>query len=176
MLRRRRARDSLLAEDARESFAGCANVMGQIVSLSATLSTEQRQRRAKVTNNLFRALGVDGRSPEARRARDVLRALVDEFGPADELRLRELLSLRLSHEQLQRRVAAGDAEALDALVRTSNVIARVERDLRRRKAARAAMTPQPNSLQSIIARHQREAAEKAAAAPPASDSDNDGGR
>lgn len=143
---------------------------------STTIAALPKQQRSRVTNSVYRALRIDGRSPEARRARDVLKALVDEFGQGDELRLRELLSLRLSHEQLQRRVAAGDAEALDALVRTSNVIARVERDLRRRKAARAAMTPPAHSLESIIARHRAaEAAAKAATAVPATPPGDGGG-
>lgn len=149
---------------------------------STTIAPLPKQQRSRVTNSVYRALRIDGRSPEARRARDVLKALVEEFGQGDELRLRELLSLRLSHEQLQRRVAAGDAEALDALVRTSNVIARVERDLRRRKAARAAMTPPAHSLEAILARHRAaEAAAKTAAssptpAPPAGADDNGDGR
>jgi hypothetical protein len=151
------------------------------VNPSTTIAPLPKQQRSRVTNSVYRALRIDGRSPEARRARDVLKALVDEFGQGDELRLRELLSLRLSHEQLQRRVAAGDAEALDALVRTSNVIARVERDLRRRKAARAAMTPPVHSLENIIARHRAadEAARRAAAATPATPAtgaDNEGPR
>lgn len=149
---------------------------------STTVAALPKQQRSRVTNSVYRALRIDGRSPEARRARDVLKALVEEFGQGDELRLRELLSLRLSHEQLQRRVAAGDAEALDALVRTSNVIARVERDLRRRKAARAAMTPPAHSLESIIARHRaadeaaRKAATAAVPATPATGADNGDGR
>jgi|GEM_PF-4325078 len=131
---------------------------------AAAIDTTAKKLRSVLTNDPRRLAGVSMHTPEGRRFKDIVDAILVEFGgDADVTRVRELASLKFSHEMIQSEVIAGDLSKAVDLVRLSNLIARMERDLRRRKAARAAMTPQPNSLQSIIARHQREAAEKAGA-------------
>lgn len=149
---------------------------------AAAVDTRAKKLRSVLTNDPRRLAGISMHTPEGRRFKDIVDAILVEFGgDADVTRVRELASLKFSHEMIQAQVIAGDLAKADDLVRLSNLIARMERDLRRRKAARAAMTPPAHSLESIIARHRAadEAARKAAAAVPATlavDSDNEGSR
>ncbi|MBG0797170.1 hypothetical protein IYX23_05645 [Methylocystis sp. L43] len=131
---------------------------------AAAVASVSTKVRSALSNDVRRLPGVSMKSAQGRRFKDIAEAILVEFGAgADVTRVRELASLKFSHEMIQAQVIAGDLAKTDDLVRLSNLIARMERDLRRRKASRAAMTPPAHSLANIIARHQREAAEKAAA-------------
>jgi hypothetical protein len=139
-----------------------------MMQAAAARDTTAKKLRSVLTNDPRRLAGISMHTPEGRRFKDIVDAILVEFGrDADVTRVRELASLKFSHEMIQGEVIAGDLAKTDDLVRLSNLIARMERDLRRQKAARAAMTPPAHSLANIIARHQREAAEKAAATVPA---------
>jgi hypothetical protein len=141
-----------------------------MMQAAAARDTTAKKLRSVLTNDPRRLAGISMHTPEGRRFKDIVDAILVEFGrDADVTRVRELASLKFSHEMIQGEVIAGDLAKTDDLVRLSNLIARMERDLRRRKAARAAMTPPAHSLESIIARHRAadEAARKAAAAAPA---------
>jgi hypothetical protein len=81
-------------------------------------------------------VGVDGRSQEARRFRDITDAIVSEYGAEiDPLMLRELAGLRLSQEVTATAIINGDRRARSDIVRITNLIARRERDLREAKRA-----------------------------------------
>jgi hypothetical protein len=73
-------------------------------------------------------VGVDGRSQEARRFRDITDAIVSEYGAEiDPLMLRELAGLRLSQEATTTAIINGDKRARSDIVRITNLIAKRER-------------------------------------------------
>jgi hypothetical protein len=100
------------------------------------------RRRSILTNDPRRLPGVDMRSEHGRRFRDIVEALVVEFGSAaDTVRLRELAGLKFSLEHVQARAVMGDASACADLVRMSNLIIRREQELRTRIVATAPPKP-----------------------------------
>jgi hypothetical protein len=87
-------------------------------------------------------VGVDGRSQEARRFRDIVDVLLAEFGAgADPVALRELAGLKLSCEVTQAALLNGDAKARSDLVRISNLVSRRERELRFGKPTKPPLKP-----------------------------------
>lgn len=109
-----------------------------------TADTGLKKRRSFLTNDPRRLPGVSMRSSHGRRFRDIVEALLVEFGPhADTARLRELASLKFTLEMTQSLVVGGDQAACDDLVRLSNLIARRESELRHRKAAAAPIDRRP---------------------------------
>jgi len=90
------------------------------------------------------------RTERGRRYRDIVDALIDEFGSANPIGLRELAGLKFTLEQTQAAVVAGDQRAREDLVRISNLVARREAVMR--ESARPARDTGP-SLQDIIAEH-----------------------
>jgi hypothetical protein len=86
--------------------------------------------RSRVTNDPSRLLGVDMRTCAGRRFRDIVGALVSEFGAVNPVALRELAGLKFSLEATQAAVINGDSRAREDLVRISNLVARRERELR----------------------------------------------
>ena len=92
-------------------------------------------------------MGVDGRSPAARRFRDLVRAYEAEFEVTTELDrglIRQVVLLVLRSEQLQAAVVNGDAVDTDILTNLSGQIRRSLKDLRR-KAAESAIAPTSSS-------------------------------
>jgi hypothetical protein len=94
--------------------------------------------RAAVTNDPFRAPGgIDGRSAEARRFRDVCHGLAADFGGPDQINeatallIRNAATLSLHLERLQARLTAGDGDirTVTELTRLGNVHARALRAL-----------------------------------------------
>jgi hypothetical protein len=110
--------------------------------------TRSPRVRSRVTNNLRGSLaGVDGRSERGRRWRDILEALIAEYGTADPERLREVAALRLSLEATQVAVVNGDVLRSEDLVRLANLISRREKELR----AKRRQTPaQPASFRARL--------------------------
>jgi hypothetical protein len=76
------------------------------------------------------------RSRQGRRFKDIVDALVAEFGDANPVALREVASLRFSLEETQADVVKGIARAREDLVRLSNLIARPETVLRQTSSPR----------------------------------------
>jgi len=113
-------------------------------------SRRSTKSRSGFTNNPYKLEGVDGRSPRARRYRDVVDALIGEFGLHDPVAIRELAGLKITLEMTQGQVVAGDSRAREDLVRVSNLIARREKEMRDAKLARPDVTP---SIADIAARH-----------------------
>jgi hypothetical protein len=98
--------------------------------------------RSKITNQLRASLsGVDGRSERGRRWRDILEALIAEYGLGWPDRLRELASLKLSLEATQAAVINGDTLRSEDLVRLANLITRRERELKAKARAAAGSPP-----------------------------------
>lgn len=96
---------------------------------------------ARITNDLRALDGVDGRSVDGKRYRDLVDSLVIEFGAHDPVRLRELAGLIFSREKIQAAVINGDARAAEDLVRISNLVTRREKELRARQRRAAAGPP-----------------------------------
>jgi hypothetical protein len=94
--------------------------------------------RAALTNDPFRAPGgIDGRSAEARRFRDLCHGLAADFGGAEEINeatallIRNAATLSLHLERLQARLTAGDGDirTVTELTRLGNVHSRALRAL-----------------------------------------------
>jgi hypothetical protein len=132
--------------------------------------------RSKVTNARLSGkrlstrslLNSDGRSAWARRYRDLTVMLADDLGGASslsELKLglvRRVAALTIEAERLEVRLAEGDQTVdIDALGRVSGHIRRISETLGLDRVSRD-VTP---TIADIVARHQREAAEKAAQSP-----------
>ena len=96
----------------------------------ATVEARPRKLRSGFTNNLYRLEGVDMRSERGRRYRDIVDALIAEFGSSNPVGLRELAGLKFTLEQTQAAVVAGDERAREDLVRISNLVARREAVMR----------------------------------------------
>src|SRR5271155_2475539 len=81
--------------------------------------------------------GVDGRSPGARRYRDLLSSFVASLGgelnSAEMALARNAVSLTLQSELLQTEVAAGKLVDTEQLTRLSNSVSRIMAQLGRRK-------------------------------------------
>jgi hypothetical protein len=98
--------------------------------------------RARITNRLRESTaGLDGRSERGRRWRDVLEALIAEYGADEPDRLRALATLRLSLEATETAVINGDVLRSEDLVRLTNLISRREKELRAKQRYREAKAP-----------------------------------
>ena len=100
---------------------------------SAAISVRSAKAHARVTNNLRELDGIDGRSADGKRYRDLIDLAIGEFGTDDPLRLRELAALRFSLEKTQAAVIAGHVSATEDLVRLANLISRREKELRAKR-------------------------------------------
>lgn len=138
-----------------------------------------KKRRSALTNDPRRLPGISMKSQPGRRFRDIVEALIVEFGDVDTARLREVATLRLTLEMAQSAAISGDAAAADNIVRLSHLIERKEKVLRARRRPKHESAP---TLADIVARHRaEESARKAAAASPAptqpaADGGNEGSR
>jgi hypothetical protein len=85
----------------------------------------------------FKMAGVDMRSDQGRRFRDLAAIVIKEHGPdIDPAKVRELAGLRLSVEITQAALVNGDPKARNDLVRLSNLAKRAERELREQRRCR----------------------------------------
>jgi hypothetical protein len=105
---------------------------------SVAISVRSAKAHARVTNNLRELAGVDGRSSDGKRFRDLLDMAVEEFGQHDPLKLRELAALRFSLEKVVEAVVAGDTLRAEDQVRLANLISRREKELRAKARQREA--------------------------------------
>lgn len=105
----------------------------------AIAEARPKKLRSGLTNNPYKLDGVDMRTERGRRYRDIVDALIAEFGTSNPVGLRELAGLKFTLEQTQAAVVAGDERAREDLVRISNLVARREAVMR--EAARPAQSP-----------------------------------
>lgn len=111
--------------------------------LRKSVTSISTTNRSRVTNGTQLLMGIDGRSPQARRFRDLVRAYEAEFVVATELDrglIRQAAMLALKSEQLQAALVRGEAVEADTLTKLAGQIRRVLADLRR-KAQTSAPTP-----------------------------------
>jgi hypothetical protein len=92
------------------------------------------------------------RSTRGRRYRDIVGALIAEFGDADPEALRDLATWKVTLEDTQAAVISGDAAAREDMVRIGNLIARREASLR--EAASVSQSRAPNALVAYLAAKQ----------------------
>ena len=93
--------------------------------------------RSIITNSPHRLPGVDMRSAAGRRFRDLVDAVIAEFGNANPEAIRELAGLRFTRDQVQGDVVTGaKPRAAEDLVRIGRLITRLEATLRQARAAK----------------------------------------
>lgn len=129
-----------------------AATVARMPAESAVPVLRQRQARSRVTNGGDMFLRQDGRSPEARRARDLVAELSAPFNPPGpteaQLRLiKRLAALTVMFEQVGGRVTKGEVVNPDDLVRLSRAIDVLEKKL----AAAAPKKPAAPSLAEYLA-------------------------
>jgi hypothetical protein len=118
----------------------------QVIGISST-------NRSRVTNGSQLLMGVDGRSPSARRFRDLVRAYEAEFEVTTELDrglIRQAALLTLKSEQLQAAVVNGEPVDTEILTNLSGQIRRLLGDVRRKAAEGQTASP---SLHDHLAIH-----------------------
>jgi hypothetical protein len=107
--------------------------------------------RSRVTNGTTLLAGVDGRSHQARRFRDLVQAYGQEFSVASELDrglIRQAAMLALKSEQLQAAIVRGEDVDADTITKLAGQQRRALADLRRRATATA---PAPISILDHLA-------------------------
>ncbi len=115
-----------------------------------------RTNRSAASNGTTILQGVDGRSAEARRFRDLVMAFaadlgadVTELSEADAALCRHAASATMQSESLSRAVVNGEAVDTEQAVRVGNLLTRAMAALHRRHKPRST-TP---SIHEIAARH-----------------------
>ena len=107
-------------------------------------------QRSRVANRPATLPGLDGRSAEARRFREMVTALTDQLGgalgEAETLQVRAAASLQLHAEDLSARSLRGEAIDSEQLTRAANGAIRAMAALKGRKGSRPAPPPSPADL------------------------------
>jgi hypothetical protein len=104
--------------------------------------------RSALTNDPLKLRGIDGRSVDARRYRDVAIALADDLGGQDKLSesskilVRQAAALTVQVEGLQSKIVAGADVDLEQLTRVANSLARTLSRLGRKRAVRKLTVPE----------------------------------
>jgi hypothetical protein len=102
-------------------------------------------QRSAISNSPHRLPNVDMRSAAGRRFRDLVDAVIAEFGDSNPEGIRELAGLRFTREQVQGDVVTGaKPRAAEDLVRIGRLITRLEATMRETRAvqmARAKVSP-----------------------------------
>jgi hypothetical protein len=102
--------------------------------------------RSALTNDPLKLRGIDGRSVDARRYRDVAIALADDLGGQDKLSesskilVRQAAAMTVQVESLQSKIVSGDDVDIEQLTRLSNVLGRTLQRLGIRKRADRKLT------------------------------------
>jgi hypothetical protein len=102
--------------------------------------------RSALTNDPLKLRGIDGRSADARRYRDVAIALADDLGGQDKLNesskilVRQAAAMTVQVESLQSKIVSGDDVDIEQLTRLSNVLGRTLQRLGIRKRADRKLT------------------------------------
>jgi hypothetical protein len=100
--------------------------------------------RSAITNSPFKLRGIDGRSAESRRFRDLVHAYASDVGGVEALTemqralVTQAATVQLSAEKIQARVVNGERVDGEELTRLSNVLARLLEAIGTRKAVEEA--------------------------------------
>lgn len=100
--------------------------------------------RSRVSNGTKLAAGIDGRSPEARRFRDIIHDYEAEFETTssfDRSLIRDAAFLKIKMEAMQSKHLSGENVHSDEIVRLSNQLRRMLVSLRRKAQAGAPAAP-----------------------------------
>jgi hypothetical protein len=107
-----------------------------------TLAERPSRQRSRVTNGSKLMAGIDGRSAEARRYRDLCLSFADDLGGAAGLTesqralVRQAAALTVQSEKLQGAMIRGEAIDDEQMTRVANSLARTLSRLGRKRAAR----------------------------------------
>ena len=115
---------------------------------SSTIGKAKSKGRSAISNGTRLIEGVDGRSPAARRFRDLVEAYCqalgqpfDRLGEATRNTVRQAVSAQLHSEQMQSAIVRGEPVDSDQMVRVSNLSVRLLRSLGLGPAAPAEEEP-----------------------------------
>jgi len=114
----------------------------------AAIASRPPTVRSRSTNDHLFIFGLDGRTAEARRVRDLIAMMVDALGgkesATDEEKslAREAAFAIASSERTQARILRGEQVDLKEASRLANIAARYRKDVRLRQKAKAG-TPKP---------------------------------
>lgn len=123
------------------------NIEGTSLPETVQIATLPSRLRSRLTNGLHALPGVDGRSVDARRYRDLAMAFADEMGGAAKLTdaeqalVRQAAFLTMQAEKLQGAAVRGEHVDLEQMTRLSNSATRALTRLGIKRAARAAQPP-----------------------------------
>ena len=101
--------------------------------------TRSLTNRSKVTNGTRLLEGIDGRSPSARRYRDLVESFTHDLGGMDQLTesdralVRQAASLTIRAQQLQTAIVNGEPVNPDELIRLTNTVRRTLAGSQRRE-------------------------------------------
>lgn len=114
--------------------------------------------RSRITNRSEMLRGIDGRSAEARRYRDLIEGFAADFGDPppgerEQALIRQAAALTVQIESMQSEIVRGDSVNLGHLTRLSNAQTRALKALGLHKRCRA----RPPSLADYLAARQGEA-------------------
>ena len=115
------------------------------------LDAGKPQGRSRTTNGAQLLRGIDGRSPIARRLRDILRGYHEEFHVTTEHErtlARQAATLAVVSEELQAQLVRGELVDADTITKLTGQLRRVLADLRQRTRADQ---PAPPSLHDHLA-------------------------
>jgi hypothetical protein len=113
-----------------------------------------KQNRSAATNGIVVLEGVDGRSPEGRRFRDLVVSYAEELGGVaglsqpDAALVRHAAAVTMQSEQLQGAIVRGEHVDEEQFVRLGNGLVRALNALKARRKPKA-----KTALDSILARH-----------------------
>src|SRR5277367_6473666 len=102
-----------------------------MLSNSQTAVERSPRLRSRVSNGSKMVAGVDGRSVEARRYRDITMALADDLGGASHLTtaqgalVRQAAAMIVQSEKLQGEVLRGEVVDCEQLTRLANAATRI---------------------------------------------------
>ena len=117
----------------------------------ADLAPPKSAARSRLGNGSLPA-GVDGRSTEWRRFKELRAAFSEEFGATTASELSDLeraVWLTIRGEQLQAGLAAGQVIDDDAMIRNANAVSRALATLRNRRKSTAKQSG-PDTLRSYL--------------------------
>ncbi len=133
------------------------NIRGISLPEASQLAKHPSRLRSRLTNGLHALPGVDGRSVDARRYRDLAIAFADEAGgaanlsEAEQALVRQAAALTMQAEKLQGAAVRGEDVDLEQMTRLSNSATRA---LTRLGVKRPVRDTAP-ALDEIIARHRK---------------------
>lgn len=133
---------------------------------SPSIAQSSATARSAVSNGTRLLSGIDGRSAQARRFRDLVKEFTAELGGEEIMTepmramVRQAAAVTVESERMQAAIVRGDDIDTEQLVRVTNVLARLMNGLKAK--AKVAKAGQPTGLSEYL--RQKALAERSAAA------------